>query len=363
MSNHTLNFSLTTDIDRCMAITEICSQSTFTSKQYAQMADYILLASNKCHPTEPFVYPEEFSNPKRNHNSDSLDEILDEQKENNDFYILESTMRPVQPSIYKRQQRKIDRNNPLLNSNPQLQELWKEIDYIDSILSTTTNHKLSKLSIALHKQQYDILESILPQRFAYSSSFTHQNFYQWYRGIEMVNGEYANIDLTNYNHMAKFLKLFPDLVEYCTINTSQKYMYSDLYQMIQDTKLAIKKASLSPLHSDVLHLYWTDSSGLEILSYIYEKYGKKYNQPTLSTMFNTTIAKKISLEYKEIYEERLFQKCPNRWRRCTRCGTTKYLSSYNFHRASGKPDGYSTICKECSNAIRKIRKEKKNGGN
>ena len=347
MSTYNLDFTLTTDIARTEYIANICATSTYTPKQYTQMADYILLASNKNNPNSPFVYPEEFSNPKREHTQESLDEILEYPNAENDLCILESTFRPIQPTIYKKSQRKIDRNNPILAQHPQMQQLWKEIDRIDSILSTTTNYKLSKLSISLHKQQYDLLESILPQWPAYLPSSQKQDFLPWGKGVELQNKQYADIDLRNYTHMAKFLKFFPDLKEYCCTENSPHYMESDLYTMLQEVEQAIRNAALPPLYLDVLHLYWQDWNGKQILSFINKKYSKEYNQPTLSTMFNVTIAKKVAIEYTEIYEERLYRNCPEHWRTCSYCGKTKLLSTYNFHRASGKPKGFALYCKEC----------------
>lgn len=348
MSTYNLDFSLTTDLQRTQFISQICSSSTYTQKQYTQMADYILLAGNKCHPDSPFIYPEEFSNPKRTHVQDSLDEILNDIDNDYNFSTIESNMRPIQPTVYKKTNRKIDRNNPILKNNPHLQQLWQEIDRIDNILSTTTNYKLSKLSIALHKQQYDILESILPQwPVSIPSSSPYSHFFNWKRGIELENGEYADLDLCLHSHMAKFLKFLPELMYFCSYDSSPHYMESDLYTYITDTIQAIRNAALSPLQFDILLLYWRGLEGKFILNYIENKYHIHYNQPTLSTMFNTTIAKKISVEYKEIYEEKLYKNCPEHWRICTKCGRRLLLSTYNFHRASGKPQGFSLVCKQC----------------
>lgn len=356
LTNYNLDFTLTTDIQRTKLISSICKQGTYTPKQYTQMADYILLAGNKCHPDSPFIYPEEFSNPKRTHVQNSLDELMENSENEIDFSTLEYNLRPIQPTIYKKTPRKIDRNNPILQNNLQMQQLWSEIDRIDNILACTTNYKLSKLSIALHKQQYDLLESLLPQwPVSIPSSSLHPNFFHWHAGIQLRNKQYADLDLTNHTHMAKFLKFMLELDEYCNYDTSPYYIESELYTLLTNTKLAIKKANLTPLQQDVLRLYWEGQDGKKIIQFLYAKYNKKYNQPTLSTMFNYTIAKKICTEYKEIYEEQLYQNCPDHWRICTCCGIKKLLSAYNFHRASGKPKGFSLICKECFKAKKNIK--------
>lgn len=351
LTTYTLNFSLTTDTDRCAHITQICSQTTYSQKQLTQMADYILLASNKNHPDSPFIYPEEFSNPKREHIEDSLDELLDKPNPEDgkgEFAILEYTLRPIQPTIYKKTPRKLDRSNPILQQNAQMRQLWDEIDRIDSILSTTDNYKLSKLSIALHKEQYNLLECIMPQwPISIPSSPLHTNFYPWSMGIQLKSGDYADLDLTDYTHMAKFLKFLPDLIQYCSYESSPSYMESDLYTYLVDVRQAIRKANLTPLHIDVLQLYWLGWNGKQMLRYIENKYGKKYNQPTISTMFNVTIAKKITTEYTEIYLEKLYRNCPDKWRTCSCCGKRKLLTTYNFHRASGKPKGFALYCKDC----------------
>ena len=360
MANYKLDFTLTTDVARTEYISSLCTTTTYTQKQYTQMADYILLANSK--QNAPFIYPEEFSNPKREHIHESLDELLDNSYHEDDYPTYELNFSPVQPTIYKKCTRKIDRNNPIIRDNPQFQQLWNEIDHIDSLLSTTTNYKLSKLSIALHKQQYDLLENFLPQWPAQYSTSQHSSvspYFNWYRGIQLSNGDYADLDLTNYTHMAKFLKLYPDLLYFCTYDVSPLYLHSELYTLLSDVQLAISKASLSPIYTYILHSYWKELPGTTILHNLSILYGKNYNQSTLSTIFNTTIAKKITTEYTEIYLERLFRNTPERWRTCPRCGKTKLLTTYNFHRASGKPKGFSTICKDCVNKKRKEYKQNK----
>ena len=348
MTSYNLDFTLTTDLQRTQYIASICSSTTnYTEKQLTQMADYILLAGNKCHPELPFVYPEEFSNPKRTHNIESLDELLDETYDEN-TPLLEYNLQPIQPTIYKKTPRKINRNDPLLQQNPQMRQLWSEIDHIDSLLCTTTDYKLTKLSIALHKQQYDLLESLKPQwPISIPSHPQYTTFFNWHAGIPLQNGDYADLDLTNHLHMAKFLKLFPDLVEYCSYSSSPHYMESELYTFITDVRQAIQNANLSSLQYDLIKCYWCGWDGKQIISFLYNKYGKKYNQPTLSTMFSVTISKKICTEYTEIYLEKLYKNCPEHWRTCRCCGKTKLLTTYNFHRASGKPKGFSLTCKEC----------------
>lgn len=358
MATYTLNFSLTTDTDRLNHIAQICSQTTYSQKQLTQMADYILLASNKNHPDSPFIYPEEFSNPKREHIQESLDELLDDshsEEGKGEFMLLEYNLRPIQPTIYKKTPRKLDRSNPILQQNTQMQQLWNVIDEIDyKLKENPENYKLSKMSIALHKEQYNLLEAILPQWPAsIPSSPLYVDFYPWQRGIQLKNGNYADLDLTNYLHMAKFLKFLPDLIQYCSYESSPHYMESDLYTYLTDVRQAILQANLIPLHVDVLQLYWLGWDGKQMIAYLKNKYGKNYNQPTLSTMFNTTISKKICTEYTEIYLEKLYKNCPEHWRTCRCCGKTKLLTTYNFHRASGKPKGFSLTCKECF-------KEKKN---
>ena len=345
MTTFNLDFSLTTDSNRLTLISDICASTEFTSRQYTQMADYILLANNN---QQTFIYPEIFKSPKRSHNEQSLEELLDNTNEN-DYIVLESTLSPVQRTIYKKSPRKIDRNNPILQQNPYMQSLWQIMDEIDSKLAENPNdYKLSKMSIDLHKQQYDLLESILPQwPIPIPSQKPHASFFKWSRGIQLENGDYADLDLSNYTHMAKFLHLLPDLYWYCSYSTSPHYMESELYQLLQDTLQAIRNAALPPLYLDVLSLYWYNIHGKTILQYLEQKYDKKYNQPTLSTMFNYTIAKKIAVEYAEIRDERLYRNTPSKWRKCRKCGTTKFLSTYNFHRASGKQGGFAYVCKDC----------------
>lgn len=341
MINYNLNFSLTTDLERIQYISSLCSQATYTSKQYTQMADYILLASNKNNPDAPFIYPEEFSNPKRSHPTQSLDELM----ENPVFEDMQ--LYPICKPIYKTTPRSIDREKH--STIPNLSSLWEIIDKIDADLAKNpNNYKLQRTSIDLHKQQYSLLEVALPQ---FPLSFHVDNtkhYYKWHMGIPLQNGEYADLDLTNPNHMSKFLYYLPELIEYCNTDPSYKYLWSDLYVYIQDTLQAIRNAALSKKHLLVLTLYWKATPIKQIIDIVEKECNHKYNQSQISIMFNKSIATTIAEEYAEIYYSRLYKNNSSKWRICLCCKQKKLLNPHNFGRFSNKPGGYSLYCKDCA---------------
>ena len=348
MSTYKLNFSLTTDEQRCNLITSICSQTTFTPIQYTQMADYILLGNNTT-STTCIVYPEEFSSPHVIHTEPSLDELME-----NEIYseIVEAQIQPISPTIYKKNIRKINRDNPAHAAIPGMAELWNSIDYYKQILSQEpNNYKLKKLYISLCQQQYTLLEEYLPTKPNSPHTSTQKHYFEWYKGILLNNGSYADLNLCEASHMAKFLIFFPDLKEYCTDLTS------DLAQLIQDTEEALRQTTLTPLQQDILMLYQSGKTAKEMQKYIQEHHNRKITQAYLSVIMYDQIAEKVAWEYAEIYWSRTYKNNPTKWRICLCCKQKKLLTKHNFHKYSNKPGGYSLYCKECTKKMKVKSKE------
>lgn len=332
MSNYTLDFTLTTDIQRCAAITNICAQATFTSKQYTQMADYILLADDS-----HTIYPEEFSSPKTLHDIQSLDELMEDPALCD---VVENSAQPVHRSIYKKNTRKIDRNNPLHAAVPGMLELWQTIDSIKD--KAEENWKTKRLLISLYQQQYILLEAYSPQQPSTTHSSLAPQYYDWYSGVPLQNGTIAHLDLCNPDHMAKFLLFLPTLREYC------HSIDCDLSDLIADTDAALAQSNLSPLQQDILNLYHKPLSSTQIISYIKQKYSRTITQAYLSVIFHKQIATKVAEEYAEIYHSRIWANDPSKWRICLSCKQKKLLTTHNFHHFSNKPKGFALICKECT---------------
>lgn len=344
LSTYKLDFSITTDYDRCAYISNICSETTFTSKQYTQMADYILLASNSS------IYPEEFSSPHSIHKTESLDALLEDPITEN---ITENTARPISRTIYRLTKRRIDRSNPLHAAIPGMTHLWAIIDDTKQKLDENPdNWRLKRILISLYKQQYDLLEVFQPQTFA-NLPITHKQYYNWENGITLSNNTLAYLDLCNPAHMGKFLILLPALSSYCDTTNC------DLYQYVTDTKQAIAAASLTPLQQDVLRLYHSAASGKEMMAYIAEHHNRRLTQAYISIIFYKQIASKIADEYAEIYYSRIWAKDPTKWRICLGCKQKKLLTTHNFHHFSNKPGGFALYCKECA----KQKKENKQNAN
>ena len=347
MATYTLNFSLTTDYDRCSYISTICSQTTYTQKQYSQMADYILLAYNKQENCSTFIYPEEFNNPKRLHPIESLDELLENSENDEVPIVLESTIQPIQPNIYKREVRKIDRCDYKIASLPNMQTIWNTIDNIkltlDSIDSQSRKYyNLHKLMVQLQQQQYSILESCMPLKPLLYPVPPKQEMYNWENGILLENGEKAYLDLCNPSHMSTFLYMLPSLFFYCADKPS-----STLYELVHDTIAALHNTPLTSIHWDILTLHYNGMGNGYITQYINKKYNKKYSQAYVSTILHKQIPAKVVPEYTEIYFSKLYSNYKPMWRTCLSCHQTKLLTPHNFFRKSNKPGGFSMRCKEC----------------
>lgn len=345
LTTYKLDFSLTTDFDRCTYIANICSQTTYTDKQYTQMADYILLASNKQN-NSIFIYPEEFNNPKRLHPTESLDELLEE---NNDELpsILENTIKPIESNLYKKTTRKIDRTDSTIAALPTMQVLWDTIDNIKLSLqpldkNSRKYYNLHKLLVQLQQQQYSILECCIPLKSILYSVPPKQEYYHWENGILLQNGEYAHLDLCNPSHMCEFLLLLPSLLEYCAEKPT-----STLYELVHDTLAAIHNAPLTAIQLDILSLYYNGYGNGFITQYINKKHNHSYPQSYVSTILHKQIPAKIAIEYSEIYLSKLYANYKPMWRTCLSCHQTKLLTPHNFFRKSNKPGGFSMRCKEC----------------
>lgn len=344
MSDYTLDFSLTTEQDRCAAISSICSQATYTPKQYTQMADYILLANKQNN-----IYPEEFHSPHISHDIQSLDELMDDPIQCD---IIENSAQSISRSIYYKPKRLINRKNQLFSSIPGMQELWKIIDlYKEEMQQNPSNWHLKRLYISLCQQQYSLLDAAIPPQYPLPYPKPRKQFFEWHKGILLENGQYADLDLTNPSHMAKFLIHLPSLIDYCDD------METDLYQLISDTKQAIAVTQLSPLQKDVLHLYQCGATCKQMQDFIFTHHNRKISQSYSAIILYNQVAPKISTEYSEIYHSRLYRNNSSKWRICLFCKQKKLLTKHNFHHFSNKPNGFSLICKEC---VAK-KKENKNG--
>lgn len=338
MSTYTLDFSITTDAQRSAFIGNICAQTTYTERQYTQMADYILLGCNQQTGDKNYIYPEVFSSPYATHDkqTDSLDELME------DPTFSETSLHPIQRSIYKKSRRKLNRISPKYSSIPNMKELWNVIDAIKvKTEQEPNNFRLKRLLIQLQQDQYALVEANLPTQHPLPQTSPSKQYFQWENGIPLNNGTIAHLDLTNPEHMSEFLLNLPALTEYCT---SQ---YCDLYTYISEVNQSLIAAPLTNQQRYALHLYHNGYSGKQISTMVNTKFNTNYSQSYISTMLHKQIASKVAFEYAEIHNSLLYANDPTKWRICLSCKQKKLLSTHNFIRHSNKPGGYSLICKEC----------------
>ena len=338
MSTYTLDFSLTTDIQRTAFINNICAQSTYTERQYTQMADYILLGYRQDTGNKNYIYPEVFSSPYATHDNqiDSLDELME------DPTFSETSLHPIQRSIYKKYQRKVNRISSKYSSIPNMQELWTTIDAIKTkVEQEPNNFRLKHLLIQLQQEQYSLIEANLPPDCVLPQSHSSKQYFQWENGISLANGTIVHLDLSKPEHMAEFLLNLPALTEYCTSP------YCDLYTYLSEVNQSLIITPLTNQQRYALYLYHNGYSGKQISTLVNTKFKTNYSQSYISTMLHKQIASKVAFEYAEIHNSLLYANDPSKWRICLSCKQKKLLSPHNFIRHSNKPGGYSLICKEC----------------
>ena len=341
MSTYTLDFSLTTEEQRCAAITSICSQASYTQKQYTQMADYILLAN----PEK--IYPEEFHSPYIIHDEQSLDELMDNPVTAD---VIDSTCIPLYQAKHAPRKRKLNRNDSTHSSIPGMQNLWIYIDDLKlKLKDEPNNYKLKRTLIDLYKQQYSLLEAYYPNWTSYTTitkySPTPKN---------IIPEEYRE-KLCTPTYMARFLIQLPVLLELSQNNDE----LTDLLSLIQK---ALSLVPLTPLQQDVLNLYQKQIPCATALSYIKEKYNRCLTQSYFSIILYKQIAPKVVDEYSELYYAEKYRNDPSKWRTCLCCKQSKLLTKHNWYHFSNKPQGFALICKECTNIKKKNRKEKIQNG-
>ena len=342
LSNYTLDFSLTTEEQRCEAITSICSQSTFTCKQYTQMADYILLAKNP--NSDLKIYPEEFRSPYSIHEEQSLDEIMD-----NPFLeqILD-TSKPLSSATYGTKKRRISRDNKQHANIPGMQQLWHDIDNLKEICSTSSaTHAQHHLLIELYKQQYSLLESFLPND-NYSTPIP--NFFHNYKLSSLYKEK-----LCEPTYMGRFLIQLPLLIEL-------SYHNEELEDLIHLVRQALSLITLSPLQQDILTLYQKAIPTKQALAYLSSHY-RPISQSYMSIILYKQIATKVVEEYSELYHREVWANDPTKWRTCICCKQSKLLTKHNWYHFSNKPQGFALICKECTKAKKEAKHNAKLNNN
>ena len=344
MSTYTLNFSLTTEEQRCEAITSICSQSTFTSKQYTQMADYILLAKNP--NSDLKIYPEEFRSPYSTHEERSLDELM----ENPFLEDVVNASKPLSHAVYNHKKRRIDRNNPKHAIIPGMTQLWQDIDNLKNYCTTSTaTFSQKRLLIELYKQQYSLLESFIPNDGFSNSSPMHFN------NKPSLSPTYLE-KLHEPTYMGRFLTQLPILTELAKSN-------DDLDEIVSLVRQALSLVTLSPLQQDILMLYQTQTPTKQALNYILTHHNRTISQSYMSIILYKQIAVKVVDEYLELYHKELWADDPTKWRTCICCKQTKLLTKHNWYHLSNKPQGFSLICKECTQAKKEAKHNAKLNNN
>ena len=291
------------------------------------MADYILLASSTK------IYPEEFRSPYIIHDESSLDELMDNPI-TADF--LENNCTSLSAAKHSSTKRRIDRTNIKHSSIPGMQELWDIIDKLRSIPNPT--YKQKRLLVDLYKQQYSLLETIAPTQFQPLLRHTIPEQYS------LPEQFFEKICEPSY--MARCLIYLPSLYYLHQQN-------DDIATLYEDISSSLSKITLSPLQQDILYLYQSNTPTPQCISYIQSKYNRKLTQSYLSIILYKQIAPKVADEYSNIYYSRKYANDPSKWRICLCCKKPKLLTKHNWYHFSNKPQGFSLVCKECTNKKRK----------
>ena len=105
---------------------------------------------------------------------------------------------------------------------------------------------------------------------------------------------------------------------------------------------------------DLLIMKIDGLSNTEIGIEINKKYGKKYTNEYLSSLWRKKIPKLIVEEAERQYLDWYYTIVEKgKWKKCSRCGQIKLAHNFYFSKNKSSRDGFYSICKCCRNAKNK----------
>lgn len=246
-----------------------------------------------------------------------------------------------------------------LDEIPLLKEIKKDIAEVEKLLLTASGkdkYRLRKWLIELRQDQYIVKDSFRKtQKFAKITKniMDVSNILDEEEVLtkeKRVQGS-GVISLYNPKHIELLLQYYSKLKE-----DSYGHFESDLWYLMEDLDNIIEKALAEeyPMLYDILIMKIDGLYNNDISIEIDKKYGKKYTNEYISSLWRKKIPKLIAEAAEQDYLEWYYTVVEKgQWKKCSRCGQVKLAHNFYFSKNKSSRDGFYSICKCCRNAKNK----------
>ena len=253
-----------------------------------------------------------------------------------------------------------------LEDIPVLKVLKEEIEKLEKAekdASGTQKYGLKRWIIEMRQDQYIIKDNFKqPQKF---NRVTHNvldpvNYYNEEVTVSdegRVSSKGA-ISLYNPEHIALLLKYYSELKQ-----EAWGRFENDLWFLMEDLDNLIERALANeqPMLYDLLIMKIDGMCNVDIGVEINKRYGKKYTNEYLSSLWRKKIPRLIAEAAEQEYLEWYYTVVKKgHWKKCSRCGQIKLAHNFYFSKNKSSKDGFYSICKCCRNAKTRANKEKNN---
>lgn len=158
-------------------------------------------------------------------------------------------------------------------------------------------------------------------------------------------------DFCNEEHLYRAMSFWQELDEQSKFPSATS---ASLRDFVETFEFYAALAELTEPQREILQLKIEKKSNRQICEFVNEKYGKKYNENYISTIFKQKIIPRIAEAVKNHLEEIENLFFPEEFKLCPGCGKTLLLRPRNFTRKTKSPDGFMPRCKKCEKLARKL---------
>lgn len=281
-----------------------------------------------------------------------------------------------------------------LNETQEMEQLWAQIDQIDTILRKQKDgllnlplrryYLLRHLLIELRRQQYTIKDFQKPQIQQHIQAIIYRGgdidegifgvsdtigvaplgYYQKGNPIFENPGNPLNKEITpdhqikfwfdfrEENHIYQLVYFREELETQATLDPE-----SALKDLLNTFEYYCAQAKLSTIQRKILELkqlHWTNEDIRQIVN---KEFGTKYAAPYISTIFTHQICPSIAEAAVLHYDQYRYRKDSSKWKICTGCGRRLLRDQRIFSKYTRAKDGLQSKCKECDREDRQYRKK------
>ena len=243
-----------------------------------------------------------------------------------------------------------------LEEIPDLKTLREEIEKVEALEREARGIKkysLKKWLIEMRQDQYIIKDGYRqPQRFVKISHNIMNSIEHFDEEVTVTLENRVKSDgpisLYNPQHIAQLLHYYSDLKQ-----EAWGHFENDLWYLMEDLDALIERAlpEQQPMLYDLLIMKIDGMCNTDIGAEIDKKYGKKYTNEYLSSLWRKKIPRLIAEAAEQEYLEWYYTVVKKGlWKRCSRCGQIKLAHNFYFSKNKSSKDGFYSICKCCRNA-------------